>query len=132
MSERITRANLEGTAEALTDVLRRAGVVEGDQRFLVLSGPGGVTFRLTGGSLGSGHSEGIAGLRRGFHPARDAWETACTVIAAVSETSNAQRRAIEQVRDHAFHSDGEPCERATLRADCPQSHRYGVTFGGAL
>lgn len=101
MSERITRANLEGTAEALTEVLRRAGVIEGDQRFLVLSGPGGFAFRLTGGSLGSGHSEGLAGLRRGFHPARDAWETASAVIMAVSETDNARRRRVAGARELA-------------------------------
>jgi hypothetical protein len=29
---------------------------------------------------------------------------------------------------HAFHRDGEPCERAVTIHNCPENHRYGRTF----
>jgi hypothetical protein len=34
----------------------------------------------------------------------------------------------EENPDHAFHYDGEPCERAVITHNCPFNHRYGRTF----
>jgi hypothetical protein len=34
----------------------------------------------------------------------------------------------EENPDHAFHRDGEPCERAVITRNCPENHKYGRTF----
>lgn len=84
MGERITRKNLDGMAETLTRVMRRAGVIEEAQHVRVSGAYGGWAFHVTGGTLGSAVSSGVAGLGSGHDTARATWERGAAVIGALS------------------------------------------------
>lgn len=95
MGTRITRANLEGVAETLTDVMRRTGVITDRERVVLYGAYGGWAYHVTGGTLedGTGHRSGVAGLLPNCEPARVAWANGSAVASALYAVINARRDA---------------------------------------
>ena len=134
MSERITRANLEGVAGHLTDTMRAVGIITDRQRVVLSGAYGGWMYAVTGATIedGTGQRTGVAGLQAHHDAARKTWENGCAVLNALRAARMAHLDAVARVTSHAFHDDGEPCELASLGDPmCQMTHAYGRTWADA-